>query len=51
MNIIQKFKIAFYYKRFSTLTNDSLKSMGRFRYQFLLEDNTWNLPIDIHKKE
>ena len=28
--------ITFYYKRFSLLTNDSLKTMGRFRIQLLL---------------
>ena len=32
----------FYYNRFSILTNNSLKSMGRFRIQLLLEDNTWS---------
>ena len=37
---IQITNITFYYNRFSTLTNDSLKSMGRFRIQLLLEDNT-----------
>ena len=40
--------ITFYYNRFSILTNDSVKSMCRFRIQLLLEDNTWssryNLP-------
>ena len=34
--------ITFYYKRFSILTNDLLKSIGRFRIQILLEDNTWS---------
>ena len=32
-NIIQITNITFYYNRFSNLTNDSLKSMGRFRDQ------------------
>ena len=27
---------------FSILTNDSLKSMGRFGNQLILEDNTWS---------
>ena len=31
VDIIQISNITFYYKRFSILTNDSLKSMGRFR--------------------
>ena len=41
IDIIQITKITFYYNRFSILTNNSLKSMGRFRIQLLLEDNTW----------
>ena len=40
-DIIQISNITFYYNRFSILTNDSLKSMGRFRIQLLLEDNTF----------
>ena len=39
-DIIQITNITFYYNRFSILTNDSLRSMGRFRIQLLLEDNT-----------
>ena len=39
----------FYYKRFSILTNDSLKAMGRFRIQLLLEDNTWSTQYTIAK--
>ena len=34
--------LTFYYNRSSILTNDSLKSIGRFRIQILLEDNTWS---------
>ena len=41
-DIIQISNIKFYYNRFSILTNDSLKSMGHFRIQVLLEDNTWS---------
>ena len=41
-HIIQITNIAFYYNRFSILTDDSLKSMVRFRIQFLLENNTWS---------
>ena len=39
-DIIQISIITFFYNKFSTLTNDSLESMGRFRIQLLLEDNT-----------
>ena len=37
---IQFTKIRFYYNRFSISINDSLKSMGRFRVQLSLEDET-----------
>ena len=40
-------KITFCYNRFSILTNDSLKSMGRFRFQLLLKDNTWRTRYNI----
>ena len=43
--------ITFYYNRFSFLTNDSIKSMGRFRIQILLEDNTWSTRYNIPKKD
>ena len=46
---IQITKITFYYNRFSILTNDSLKSMARFRIQLLLEDNTWSTQYSIAK--
>ena len=39
-DFIQFTNITFYYNRFSILTNDSLKSMGCYRIQLLLEDNT-----------
>ena len=38
--IIQVSKIKFYYNRFSILTNNSLKHMGRFSIQLLLEGNS-----------
>ena len=41
-DIFQINNISFYYNRFSILTNDSLKSMGRFRIQLLLENITWS---------
>ena len=49
IDIIQNSNITFYYNRFSILTNDSLKSMGRFRIQVLLEDNTWSNQYTIPK--
>ena len=39
---IQISNIKFYYNNCSILTIDSLKSMGRFRIQLLLVDNTWS---------
>ena len=49
IDIIQITNITFYYNRFSILTNDSLKSKGRFRIQLLLEDNTWSTRYNIAK--
>ena len=48
---IQFINITFYYHRFSILTNNSLKSMGRFRVQLLLEDNTWSTRYNIAKND
>ena len=48
-DIIQISKITFYYIRFSILTNDNLKNMGRFRIQLLLDDNTWSTEYTIDK--
>ena len=48
-DIIQISNITFYYNRFSILTNDSLKSMGRFRIQLLLENNAWSTIYTIEK--
>ena len=48
-DIIQITNITFFYNRFSILTNDSLKSRGRFRIQLLLEDNTWSTRYTIPK--
>ena len=50
-DIIQITNITSYYNRLSILTNDSLKSMGRFRIQLLLEDNTWNTQYAILKND
>ena len=48
-DIIQITNITFYYNRFSILTNEEKKSMGRFRIQLLLEDNTWSTQYTIAK--
>ena len=50
-DIIQITNITFYYNRFSILINNSLKSMGRFRSQLLLEDNTWSTQYTIKKND
>ena len=41
-DIFQITNISFYYNGFSILTSGSLKSMGRFRIQLLVEDITWS---------
>ena len=48
-DIIQISNITFYYNRFSILTDDSLKPIGRFRIQLLLEDDTWSTQNTIAK--
>ena len=48
-DIIQITDITLYYNKFSVLTNDSKKSMGRFRIQLLLEDDTWSTHYSIPK--
>ena len=50
-DIIQISNITFYYNRFSILTNNSKKPMGRFRIQLLLEDNTWSTGYNIPKND
>ena len=50
-DIIQITNITFYLNRFAILTNDSFKSMGRFRVQILLEDNTWSTRYNIPKND
>ena len=49
-DIIQITNITFYYIRFSILTHPHLKNMARFRFQLLLEDNTWSTVYTIAKK-
>ena len=48
-DIIQISNITFYYNRFSILTDDNKKSMGRFRIQLLLDDDTWTTQYTIGK--
>ena len=48
-DIIQITNITFYYNRFSILTDDNLRIMGRFRIHLLLEDNTWSTQKTIAK--
>ena len=43
--------ITFYYKRFSILTNESKRSLGCFRVQLLLEDNTWSTRYNFPKND
>ena len=49
--VIQINNITFYYKRFSILTNDSLKLICMFRIQLLLEDNTWSTRYNLPKND
>ena len=48
IDIIQISNKTFYYNRYSS-SDDSLRSMGRFRIQLLLEDNTWSTIYTIPK--
>ena len=50
-DIIQITNITFYYNRYSILTDDSKKSMGRFRIEIFLEDNTWSTRYNIPKND
>ena len=50
-DIIQISNPTFCYNRFSVLTKDPLKAMGRIRTQFLLEDNTWSTRYNIPKND
>ena len=50
-DIIQITNITFYYNRFSILTNNNLKAMGRFRIQLVLKDNTWSTRYNIPKND
>ena len=48
-DIIQISNITYHYNRFSILNIEDKKSMGRFRIQLLLEDNTWSTQYTIAK--
>ena len=48
---IQITSITIYYNRFSILTSDSHKSMGRFRFQLLIKDNTWSTRYNVPKND
>ena len=50
-DITQIINITFHYNKFSFLTNDNLKAMGRFRFQLSLEDNTWSTMYIIPKND
>ena len=50
-DIIQITNITFYHNRFSILTNEDKKSMGRFKIELLLEDNTWSTRYNIPKND
>ena len=49
-DIIQITNITFYYNRYS-ISSASHRSMGRFRIQLLLDDNTWSTRYNIPKNE
>ena len=48
---IQITNITFCFNRNSILTDDSKKSIGRFRIQLFLEDNTWSTRYKIPKND
>ena len=49
--VIQISNLTFYYNRLSIITNRFKKSMGRFRKQLLIEDNTWSTRYNIPKND
>ena len=48
-DVIQITNITFYYNRFSILTNDNLKNLGRFRIQLLLDDDAGSTQYTMAK--
>ena len=51
IDIVQITNITYFYNRFSILTNLSLMSMGRFRIQLLLVNNTWSTQYNKPKSD
>ena len=49
-DIVHVSGVTFYYNRFST-SDQSLRGMGRFRIQLLLEDNSWSTKYTIPKND
>ena len=50
-DVIQIINSTFYYNRLSIITNKFKKSMGRFRKQLLIEDNTWSTRYNLPKND
>ena len=51
VDIIQVTNVTFYYNRYSILTDGYKKSMGRFRIQLFLENNTRSTHYTIAKND
>ena len=49
IEVIQVSNITLYFNRVSITTDDSLKSLGRFRIELLLEENAWSTQYNIAK--
>ena len=49
--VFQSSNITFSINYKSILANDSLRSVGRFRLQLLVEDNTWSIRYNIAKND
>ena len=47
IDIIQITNVTFYYNRYSILTDDTIKSMGRLRIEVKLDDDTWSTQYTI----
>ena len=50
IDIFQITNLTFFYSRFSILSDYSITSMGRFRVQLFLTDNTWSTRYKIPTK-
>ena len=51
LTLFQNSSVSFYYNRLPILTNDSIKTMGHFRVQLLLNGKIWSTRYNIPKKE